>query len=261
MPFLKTGEGKNLMLSAIIKCSTSFLGSVIDCILKSALRHQTFENLFSSNCILFHRVLIRVWIACVLSVVLGFRLRLNLLLYFILLYRSHAGIFHYVCLCEALCYTPVCFASNINEQTETLWDSMETPVPHSIVQTYCFDWPHEKWITIIDYKPQMYEWSLTLYRISCFLPAKYLISSCSSISPLNVPSGEHQTVVSPHLPRPSSPLWWEWWIMFQSLQTGRGGWTGVVGWKGGRSCVRTCVGRRGAAGRRSHAGMALCCRR
>lgn len=38
---------------------------------------------------------------------------------------------------------------------------------------------------------------------------------------------------------PSSPP--EWKSMFQSLQTGRGGRTGVVGWKGGRECVWICV--------------------
>lgn len=45
----------------------------------------------------------------------------------------------------------------------------------------------------------------------------------------------------PSSPPPQSPLWWEWKPMFQSLQTGRGGRTGVVSWKGGRECVWICV--------------------
>lgn len=44
-----------------------------------------------------------------------------------------------------------------------------------------------------------YEWSFILYHISCSPPSMSSISSCSSILLLNVPSGEYQAVVSPHL--------------------------------------------------------------
>lgn len=44
-----------------------------------------------------------------------------------------------------------------------------------------------------------YEWGCVLCHISSFLPSTSSISSCSSTSLLNVPSGEYQAVVSPRL--------------------------------------------------------------
>lgn len=133
---------------------------------------------------------------------------------------------------------------------------MWTTVVCCIAQTYCFYWPHEEWITRRESYSQIHEWSLILYHISCFLPAMVLISSCSSITLLNFPSGEPQTVVPPPLRPPF--LCDENENKFSS-RCRLGSVEGLCLAEKVGDSVCNYVWR--AASRRNHAGMALCCSR